>query len=206
MALPLWAEVFLSRDWALYNPLKNWTLFGLSENELRLILLTLTDNEMKLAQFCKKGDSKWTDVRGAQLTELMDPDHRLNYSDSEGFPAATSQGGFETDTDILKTKQDEKIQYPRLHHRKEIAIPCKIANAVGSKEFVTQTVDLSEGGLKFKNTIPDWIAGYFIVLVDSKFELMCSIVEDQREKTRVQIVSQENDPQFLHYREWLQTL
>ena len=36
--------------------------------------------------------------------------------------------------------------------------------------------------------------------------LMCSLVEDQKEKKRVQIVSEEQDPQFLIYKEWLLTL
>ena len=70
-------------------------------------------------------------------------------------------------------------------------------------------MDLSEGGLYFKDTLPDWVAGYFLVGVQSPttiYQLMCSVVEDQKERRRVQIVSEEQDAHYLAYKEWLLTM
>jgi hypothetical protein len=43
-------------------------------------------------------------------------------------------------------------------------------------------------------------------VVNDQFQLLCSIVEDQKEKNRVQIVADDNDPQYEMYKEWLRTL
>jgi hypothetical protein len=194
----------LSNTWALYNALKFWTLYNLSEQEVRLLLLTFSDNELKLAKICKSGDSKWESVLGGIYPELVTPENKAPYMNPDGFPSLEIRADSVTDTGFFQVKGG-KVQHPRLHNRYEKSVVCAITNA-NDKVFNTQTIDISEGGLYFKDVIPDWIAGYFIVVVNDQFQLLCSLVEDQKEKNRVQIVAEDNDPQYQMYKEWLRTL
>lgn len=190
--------------WAVYNALKFWTLYNLSEDEVRLLLLTFSDNELKLTKICKMNDSKWESVLGEAYSAFLSPEIRLRYQDDSGYPSLEYKSDSDTDDSFFK-KAAKKVQHPRLHNRYEKRVVCGILSGQ-NKEFATETIDLSEGGLYFKDIIPDWVAGYFIVTVNTEFALLCSLVEDQKEKTRVQIVADENDPQFILYREWLRTL
>jgi hypothetical protein len=197
-------EVLLSQTWALYNALKFWTLYNLSEQEVRLLLLTFSDNELKLTKICKSGDSKWESALSSENVDFIKPENKAPYLNSEGFPSLEMRSDSVTDTGFFQVKSG-KVQHPRLHNRYEKSVECTISNA-HNKVFNTQTIDISEGGLYFKHIIPDWIAGYFIVVVNDQFQLLCSIVEDQKEKNRVQIVAEDNDPQYELYKEWLRTL
>lgn len=190
----------MTLSWALYNALKNWTLYNLSEQDVKLLLLTFSENELKLAKLCKSGDSNWNNVLFPEFAHLLKKENGDRYQASDVFPLLLEQNDAKTDTGFFGMKGG-KVVHPRLYNRIEKTVSCSIH--LNDKNFATETVDLSEGGLYFKDVIPDWIAGYFIVEVDSKFRLMCSLVEDQKEKSRVQIVSEENDPHYVSYREWL---
>jgi hypothetical protein len=192
----------LSQSWAIYNVLKSWTLYDLSEDEVKLLLITFSDNELKLTKICRKGDSKWDGVLNSTHHHLLGVSNKERYAKTELYPSLEFKGDPSVDTDIFKTT---KIQYPRIHIRHESKITCKILG-LADKVFATQTLDLSDGGLSFTEALPDWVAGYFLVSVDGKFELMCSIVEDQKERTRVQIACDENDPHYVGYKAWLLTL
>ncbi len=187
-------------NWALHNTLKGWTLYDLSDREVQLIIKSMSINEMKLTQICRAGDSSWK-----ILTESAHPNlfEKIKFK-TENYPAVDSQlaaSGADTEYFVVRPK---KVIFPRLHNRYEIEVPCVIYST--TRQFHSTTFDLSEGGLFFKDTIPDWVAGYFIVGVhspDGIIQLMCSLVEDQKEKKRVQIVSEESDPQYLIYKDWL---
>ena len=190
----------MSASWALYNGLKNWTLYNLSEQDVQLLLQTLSDNELKLAKICKAGDSNWNSVSHPDYSAFLKKENRDRYLTSEGYPVIQDRSDTTTDTGFFGMKGG-KVVHPRLYNRFEKTVPCRIV--LNDRQFSTETIDLSEGGLFFKDVIPDWVAGYFMVQVNSQFQLMCSLVEDQKEKSRVQIVSEENDPQYIAYREWL---
>jgi hypothetical protein len=202
MALRYLCEVNLSQSWALHNALKSWTLFDLSESEVKLLLLTFSENELKLTKICQKGDSKWDGVLSSANSHFLSLDNRAKYSDGAGYPNSDMGGNDSVDTEFLKTT---KVQHPRVHNRYEVSVPCQV-NGVSNRVFDAHTQDLSEGGISFNETLPDWVAGYFLVIVDNRFNLLCSVVEDQKERTRIQISSQESDPQYLAYKEWLLTL
>ena len=192
----------MSSTWALHNSLKSWTLYNLSEAELRLLLLGFSENELKLAKICKRGDGDWQRVDKTAHGALLTRQGLETYFRAEGYPSANMKAESVIDTEYFVIKPNRVMQ-PRLHKRYEVIVPCTL---VGNKEFQTETVDLSEGGLYFRDVIPSWIAGYFLVVVNSRYQLMCSLVEDQKEKKRVQIVSEDSDPHFMHYKEWLKTL
>ena len=205
MTLRLRAEVILKSNWALYNALKFWTLYNLTDSEVKLLLLTFSDHELKLAKVCKQGDSNWDFVlTGVYAPLLLREEDKNKYLEHDDYPRVELKGESVTDTAFYRLKGNKTL-HPRLHNRYEKRIPCVINIAEG-KVFKTETIDLSEGGLYFKDLIPDWIAGYFIVAVNEEFNLLCSIVEDQKEKTRVQIVAEDNDAHYVHYKQWLQTL
>ncbi|MGZ3724843.1 MAG: PilZ domain-containing protein [Pseudobdellovibrio sp.] len=195
----------MNSNWALYNALKFWTLYNLTETEVKLLLLTFSDHELKLAKVCRHGDSNWDFVlAGANAALLLSEEDKNKYLEHDGYPHVELKGESVTDTAFYRMK-GKRILQPRLHNRYEKRIPCVI-NIADDKVFKTETIDLSEGGLYFKDLIPEWIAGYFIVSVNDEFNLLCSIVEDQKEKTRVQIVAADTDAQYVHYKQWLQTL
>lgn len=203
MALPFLYEVDLNQHWALYNALKFWTLYDLTEDEVKLLVLTFSDNELKLTKVCRKGDSTWDSILSPENNTLfLNEANKAKYSDVTAYPQFENKGDESVDTNIFKIV---KVKLPRLHSRYERRISCKIIGPQ-HKTFATQTFDLSEGGLSFIEVIPDWVAGYFLISVDNQFEVLCSVVEDQKERTRVQIVSEETEPQFINYKAWLLTL
>lgn len=163
-------------------------------------------NEIRLSQVCQQGDKQWKPLIEKDFPELF----QSVESHPDQFPEQQNRRDSAYDTDYFVIRPKRVIQ-PRLHERYETAVHCSILSS--TKTFKTTTIDLSEGGLYFKDLIPEWVAGYFIVAIHgldsfdgTKFQLMCSLVEDQKEKKRVQIVSEEQDSQFLLYKEWLLTL
>lgn len=188
--------------WALHNLLKGWTLTNLSDREVQLLVSSLSANEVRLTKIAQENQSKWESLTGPQFSKfLIKPEFPLN-----GFPSLDqlkdsreneSGGGYF----II---QSQKKVLPRLHIRHDLHLPCTINGA--NNKFNTKTHDISEGGIQFEDIIPDWVAGYFVVVLQTatgEFQLMCSLVEDQKEKKRVQIVSEESDPQFTLYKDWL---
>lgn len=189
--------------WALHNSLKGWTLYSLTEREVQLLINTLSSNEIKLVKVSKQGAKEWHKVSREQFPELYAPVGKFE----EGYPALNSDAPVEsTDTDyfVVKTK---KVMHPRLHDRIEKQFNATVLGQTNN--FDTTTIDLSEGGIQFNDIIPAWVSGYFIVRIvdgDQIYQVMCSLVEDQKEKKRVQVMSEESDPQFLKYRNWLDSL
>ena len=191
--------------WALHNPLKGWFLYNLNEKDLTLLLKTLSDTELRLAKVCNKNESLWITLDRAIHAAFYPGNPTGIYHDCTGFPEmlAGSDNTTVTDTGYFVIKPN-RTQHPRLHERHDINVPCVLIGS-NNKQFHTESVDLSEGGLHFKDSIPPWIAGYFLVVIKSNYQLMCSLVEDQKEKTRVQIVSEESDFHYIQYKNWLTT-
>lgn len=185
--------------WAIHNSLKGWTLHGLNEREMQILVKTMSVNEIKLTQICRQGEANWATLNEQNYPQLF---HWKDAS-PQGFPAIEIKAKDIGDTEYFVVRPKRAIQ-PRLHQRYEVEVNCIINSA--TKQFATTTVDLSEGGLHFKETVPDWVAGYFLVGVQAPttiYQLMCSMVEDQKERRRVQIVSEEQDAHYLAYKEWL---
>lgn len=197
----------MNEHWALHNTLKGWTFYDLSIREVQLLVQGMSSNEVRLAKICLKNASQWMALSPKEHSQFF---HKESFS-SEGYPllasdrGTTTYTGTEIDTDYFVVKK--RIELPRLHTRYDVCIPCIIFST--KKNFETETVNISEGGLQFKDLLPEWTAGYFIVGVrtsEGLIQLMCSLVEDQKEKRRVQIVSEDSDVQYILYKHWLSTL
>jgi len=189
--------------WAMHNSLKGWTLYNLSDREVQLIIKTLTKNEIKLIQVCHQSTLNWESLDERQHKGLF-VDVGMNIGvfpePKEGLIAD------DTDTDYFVIRP-KKVFLPRLHDRIEKKFPAVIIGQ--SQNFETETADLSVGGIQFKDLLPGWVSGYFLVKIQDGhdvFMLMCSLVEDQLENKRVQIVSEESDVNYVKYKNWLERI
>ena len=88
--------------WALYNALKFWTLYNLSEDEVRLLLLTFSDNELKLTKICKTNDSKWDSVLAPAYSAFLSPEIKLRYQHADDYPSLELKNDSDTDDSFFK--------------------------------------------------------------------------------------------------------
>jgi hypothetical protein len=191
-------------SWALHNSLKGWTLYSLTDSDVMVILLTMSENEIKLARISRSGSQEWASLNKNAYANFFSEEFRKSHEISEDFPVLDARNDVANDTAYFIIKP-AKVVHPRLHERHEVVANCTLVGS-NNKTFTTETIDLSEGGLYFKEVIPSWVAGYFLVIVNEKYQLMCSLVEDQKEKKRVQIVSEESDAHFMKYKDWINGL
>ena len=186
--------------WALHNPLKGWTLYDLTQEEAQVLVNSLSPNEIRLCRVCDLREKKW---------ESLDPQKYGILFSSKGkiqglFPAMDQlEKTSSEDLEYFIVKPQKRV-VPRLHQRLEVELPVTIENH--SQTFQSKTIDISEGGLCLKDLIPDWVSGYFIakVFFNSKVcQLMCSLVEDQKIRQRIQIVSEDSDSHFMEFKKML---
>lgn len=190
--------------WALHNALKSWTLYNLSATQISILILPMTPSELKLAHVCSKNGKNWETLDRSKYPQFFKSEVTKNLLDANYYPPVDIRSDSVSEAGYFVIKPNKVVQ-PRLHKRYEVSVNCVLVG-VNNQEFSTETIDLSEGGLYFKDIIPTWVAGYFLVTVKSQFQLMCSLVEDQKEKKRVQIVSEESDFNFIQYKNWLKQL
>lgn len=195
----------LLKTWALHSTLKGWTLFDLSSSDVQLLVSVMSVNEIRLAKVSQQNGSTWFNLSESEFPDFF----RKIPPTVNQYPALESHeksSDNQADTEYFVINPKRAV-LPRLHTRYDVSVRCSINSS--SQQFITETIDISEGGLHFKDLLPDWISGYFIVSVitaTNVYQLMCSLVEDQKEKKRVQVVSEESDPHYLLYKDWLTTL
>lgn len=187
--------------WAIYNSIKGWTFYNLSQEELNLLIGTLSPNERRLTFVSQENSEKWIPLAETNCGDLNE-----RYKKGAHYPKTEIAVNAEHDTDFFIFKP-QKRAYARLHDRYEVKYKAVIEGH--NQQFDSYTVNISEGGIYFLAEIPDWVSGYFIVKIYSEnqdYQLICSLVEDQKVRHRVQIMSEENDPNYLRYKDWLKTL
>lgn len=199
-------SLFDRRIWALYNPLKSWTLAGLSLRECQLLVASMSDAEMKVSWAFKANWNDWKPLANPACHSLFSfKDHK-----HDGLPNVPDLKQ-EDDHEITQVRTlastTAKVREPiaRKHQRYLVQLPADIM--VGSQRFSTLTTDVSEGGFLFKDPLPDWVAGYFTVLIvsgEAKFEFTCCLAEDQKkEKFRTEISPMTGEEQIQAFRTWL---
>jgi hypothetical protein len=194
------------RHWALHNPLKSWTLAGLSLRECQLLVASMSDAEMKVSWAHHKGWPDWRPLGEAECHCLF------AYKDSD-------QGQLPTIPDINRdderdhdiTQVHSSIAAPkftpivRKHLRYDARIPVDVL--VGVHTFTTHTADLSEGGFYLEDPLPEWVAGYFTISLKTpgeKFEFTCILAEDQKkEKFRIEIAPTTSEKVLKPFKLWL---
>jgi hypothetical protein len=185
--------------WGLSNSFKGWTLYDLNVREVQLLVNSVPVNEIKFLSICELINKKW---------HSLDVDNYPQFFSETGkkqgeFPDLVFDSTLDTEADYFIVKP-KKIILPRLYDRVEIELDASIDGH--NQSFHSKTIDLSEGGIYFKDLIPDWVSGYFIVSIhfqNLKCQIMCSLVEDQKLRHRVQVVSEESDFHYLAYKKLL---
>lgn len=190
--------------WAVHNAVKGWTLYNLSLREVQLLINSMSPNEIKLTKVSALNENEWHMLTHEAYPDFFSETGRL----TEGFVdyKTIQEQTLDSDTDFFVIRP-KKTHHPRLHDRIEIVVQARIEGQ--NKFFESVTVDVSEGGICFEDTIPDWVSGYFIVRVfdgPTFYQVICSLVEDQKIKKRVQIMSEDSDIHYLKYKEWLSRL
>jgi hypothetical protein len=188
--------------WAIHNSLKGWTLYDLSEREVQLMLNSISKNELKLLSICDASDFVWQSFDSTKHGRFLSETGKAKNK----FPEPISGRDQDDEPEYFVVKP-RKIILPRLHERIEIEIDVTIEGH--KQKFSSKTIDLSEGGIYFKDLIPDWVSGYFIVQVrhlGQSHQIMCALVEDQKIKNRVQVMSEESDQHYVNYKNFLDLL
>jgi len=198
-------SLFTRRPWALHNPLKSWTLAGLSLRECQLLVASMTDAEMKVSWAHCEGWADWKPLSGPECHELFtfkDGKH----GELPALPQIVQEDDHEiTQVRVATVGSPKREQIVRKFTRYEGKVPVEIV--VGSNAFSTNTCDMSEGGFLFEDKLPDWVAGYFTVVLntpDKMFEFTCFLAEDQKkDKFRAEVAPTTSETIINEFKTWL---
>lgn len=204
-------RLFGSGEWSIHNELKGWTLHGLSAREGQLLVCTMSTAEFQLCQVWKRGWPRWEKISaaaGAELRAVREAEEGTALTrpaDCPDLPAANPNGGEEI-TQVQMASSRQKDVYKREYDRWETRLAAEII--LGNLSFKTHTDNVSEGGMRFVDPLPDWVAGYFTVVLQTPerpLEITCMLVEDQKgKKLRVEAVETNDEESHLPiYREWI---
>lgn len=199
--------IFTRRPWAIHNPLKSWTLAGLSLRECQLLVASMTDAEMKVSWAHHKGWNNWKPLGSDECHDLF----IFKDSDQHALPALPEmhQDDDHEITEVRPSSAPAKTreQITRRHRRYVAHLPVQVI--LGAQHFSTHTLDLSAGGFCFEDKLPDWVAGYFTVeikVAERQFELTCFLAEDQKkDKFRAEISPTTAEKVLQGYCEWLES-
>lgn len=195
-------------NWALYNPAKSWCLANLSAREARAVVKTLSTLEQKSLYLTREKEKRWYKLDESFCEAIRNDQNEFNL-DLIKYPEIRGLEDQETSqTTIVQTNKTPKVFLERKFERVFIQVPIEIH--VGQRQFRSITEDISEGGIRCKDILPDWVAGYFAIVLKPQnhpeLELHCSIVEDQKtDRYRIEIVSLQADPKFISFCGWLAT-
>ena len=196
------------RVWSLHNPLKVWTLHNLTQREVRLLVRTFSSAEVSLCLVWRPGWNDWKKLRDeAVLSAFMVEDE-----DSKA-PPITKKHLEISDEDITQIQAGKKPpptdSAERRHCRFEVQVPVEVVR--GDQIFSTVTADVSESGVRFKEDLPEWVAGYFTLIFrvgNESFEITGALVEDQKQiKDKAEVVDTNDEESGLHkYLAWVRSL
>lgn len=168
-------------------------------------MASMTDAEMKVSWAHHENWPEWKPLSEPECHDLFlfkDVDH----PSLPALPQITQEDDHEI-TQVRMITSVQKIREPivRKYVRYTAKIPVEIM--LSSYSFSTHTLDLSEGGFCFEDKLPDWVAGYFTVVMntpDKMFEFTCFLAEDQKkDKFRAEIAPTTAEKVLEEFRTWL---
>lgn len=195
---------FRTTAWTLHNPLKGWTLQGLSLEESQIVVGTLTTAEQNVVIVWNKN---WTDwhMLNSETCEVLFTEFVAKGPVPPDIPAQLLEDRDEI-TEVRPVLAAKRKDIDRKHIRYIAKVPCEVI--VGEHVFNTNTSDVSVGGICFEEVLPDWVAGYFTVVIktDQPIEVICVMVEDQKkDKFRAEIVEGSQPESSARYSAWLES-
>jgi hypothetical protein len=186
--------------WAIHCDYHSWTVQDLSKDQAIAVLDTLKDTQKSSVMVWRTGWAGWRNLRDPECSDLMQPREVKVQA-----PPVPTDENFDPEITAVRSVAAQNPFMTRKGVRFDVEYPVVVVSS--NQEFKTQSLDLSEGGLRVKDTLPDWVAGYCSVILHvengRKIELMCSLAEDQKHsKTRFEIVPSEKQSEFL---DWFQS-
>lgn len=197
-----------SRRWSIHNPLKGWTLHGMKDGEARLVVQTLSLAEKQICSVWRNGWDKWENFMSPSAEFLREPAAPLRAPNAPP-PPSLSDSDEQTTTRVHLSHARPLRDKGRNYLRLEVTVPAQVVTA--SQSFSTETENVSEGGIKFIRPLPEWVAGYFTVILglnEGPLEVTCMLIEDQGDaKTRVAVVETSDEESHLpRFKEWVRRL
>ncbi len=200
-------NILSGSPWCLHNPLKGWTIKGLSDGEVKALLFSLSNAEKAVTVIWRRDWPAWERLLYNDKTA-----HLMEFKEIEVSPPALPENLLRRDdhevTQVHRLRKDEGDINDRKFIRLDIRLPIEVVSSNGS--FRSHTIDISEGGIHIEDPLPEWVAGYFPVIIATDtgpLEVNCMIVEDQfDEKKRIGIVSlevEEEEPGLVKLKGWL---
>lgn len=196
------------KKWSVHNPLKSWTLHGLSKREVKLLRLTFSPVESQLCLVWKQGWPEWKKVNDPAFAEIDSVDISSE-AEAPSIPPSPAPSEDEITQVRLIAKEPVRLRSNRRHDRFEVLVPVEIIQ--NRTTFRTETVDVSESGIRFKDHLPDWVAGYFTVIFrfpQACIEITCALVEDQKQsKDRAEVIDTNDEESGLaQYLNWVRSI
>ncbi|PWU21148.1 MAG: hypothetical protein C5B49_03060, partial [Bdellovibrio sp.] len=153
-----------------------WLLRNLTQSEARAVFAVLTPAQRFTTRLWSEGWEGWLPV-DALVCEFL-----YSRRIEDQVPPAIS---FEETNEVTQVqssmRKSAKKIFERKHQRYLVQIPVIVRNS--TEQFTTLTEDISEGGIRLQDALPDQFAGYCQVILQPKsnhsFEVLASPVEDQ---------------------------
>lgn len=199
--------IFASRKWSLHNPVKGWTLHRLSLREVSILIGTLSPVELASSFVWQKKWLGWRRLAEVQLTKSTEV--ILAPPSVPPLPEMAAAEVAEEVTQVRPVQVRAPDVTPRRHARTKISVPVEIVK--GTDFLATQTLDVSESGIRFSEPLPGWVVGYFTVIFRQdglNFEITCALVEDQKGvKDRAEVIDTNDEESGLQkYLVWTRSL
>lgn len=202
--------MFSRNVWCIVNPLRNWKLEGLSKKELELLIVTFSDLERSLCWIFRKGMTDWKKVEDfPELEYSRSFENQIRCPElPEAVRMRMSSDEEPTDnTHVLIRSQSIMPRPPeRSFERFPLELPVRIVS--GNKSFDATSDNLSLRGVRLKEPMPNWVAGYCTMTLvlpgNIALELLCTVAEDQgvEHRMRMEIV---HSPQSTVYEDWFKS-
>ncbi|MBT4760594.1 MAG: PilZ domain-containing protein [Bdellovibrionaceae bacterium] len=155
-------------------------------------------------------DSVVPELNVAKMSSYIDEKNNLNKAKagpSYGYQSSITNVGEIPDLTVEEERSVADFMN-RAHERLILAYDVEIE--VDKQIFRTQTVDVSIGGIRVKDPLPDWVVGYCLLRIiktdkQEEVELMFSVVENQSpsEKYRIEFSQMSDKKKELKLGKWL---
>ena len=149
---------FKTTAWTLHNPLKGWTLQGLSLEEARAVVATLSSAEQNVVVVWNKQWSEWH-MLNSETCDALYVEFLPKGPTPPDIPMHLLEDAPDEITEVRPVMSSKRASVSRRHSRYIAKVPCDVI--VGEHIFTTNTRDISGGGICFEEPLPEWVAGYF---------------------------------------------
>lgn len=178
-----------------------WTVKDLTEGEAIAIFAVLTGQQRLVTRLWTEGWPGWRQLDAPECHFLFQT--RPNTQEPPPITTEAPQPVEITQVMIPKGPGSDQGYAARKHQRFAAQIPVTVQTV--AEKFETVTEDVSEGGIRLRDPLPDKFAGYCQIVFQPRtnqaFVCLASPVEDQKGgRVHLEFVDSEDQWQFI---EWL---